>query len=326
MCIRDRAFDAATGRPLWTFDPKVPGAYGIKACCDVVNRGVAVWKGRVFVGTIDGGLTPDVQIEGNAAATKDSTATNTPGHIPTAGPFQKSPSNSATIRAGSATVEINGKAGLSCTRKMQFLEGAMVITMEGIPYMVRPAIANAFVEKGAVQCGFCTPGLIMRTKILFSQMPDPDREQIKKAISLNLCRCTGYVKIVDAIEDALKSLRKGVAGKKMTLQGDQNKPVLDGYHAMPAGIGHPVPKYEAYETAIGQRKFVNDMSFEGMLHGALRFSDHPRARVISVDPSEALMTDGVIRIFTASDVPGERFTGLIYNDWHLMIAPGEITH
>ena len=156
-------------------------------------------------------------------------------------------------------------------------------------------------------------------------MPDPDREQIKKAISLNLCRCTGYVKIVDAIEDALKSLRKGVAGKKMTLQGDQNKPVLDGYHAMPAGIGHPVPKYEAYETAIGQRKFVNDMSFEGMLHGALRFSDHPRARVISVDPSEALMTDGVIRIFTASDVPGERFTGLIYNDWPLMIAPGEIT-
>ena len=67
------------------------------------------------------------------------------------------------------------------------------------------------------------------------------------------------------------------------------------------------------------------MRFEGMLHSALSFSDHPRARIISIDTSEALKTEGVARIFTATDIPGERYTGLIFNDWPLMIALGETT-
>ena len=82
---------------------------------------------------------------------------------------------------GACMVEIDGKARLSCTRKMKSLEGSEVITMEGIPEKVREVIARAYVEKGAVQCGFCTPGLIMRTKVLFAENPDPDREQIKKS-------------------------------------------------------------------------------------------------------------------------------------------------
>ena len=218
---------------------------------------------------------------------------------------------SGQAACGACMVEVDGQAKLSCTRKMKFLAERKVITMEGIPAEVRDIIARTYVNKGAVQCGFCTPGLIIRTKVLFAENPAPNREQINKAINLNMCRCTGYVKIVDAIEEAVKGLGMRDAGYGM---GDA------GY-----GIGQSLVKHEAYETAIGRRKFVNDLSFPGMLHGALRFSDHPRAKVLSVNISEALKIEGVIRIFTAADVPGDRYTGLIINDWPLMIATGEIT-
>jgi len=217
---------------------------------------------------------------------------------------------SGQASCGACMVEINGKAKLSCTQKLKFLDGFQVITMEGIPEKVRDVIAKAYVNKGAVQCGFCTPGMIIRTKILFAENHDPSREEIKKAINQNFCRCTGYVKIVDAIEDALKTLREGSESRN-------NPPT--------AGIGQSLTKYEAYETATGKRLFVNDMKFEGMLHAALRFSDHPRARVISINTDAALALDGVIRVFTASDVPGDRYTGLIFSDWPLMIAKGETT-
>ncbi len=232
---------------------------------------------------------------------------------------------SGQAACGACMVEIDGKARLSCTRKMKFLEGARVVTMEGIPDAVRDTIARAYVEKGAVQCGFCTPGLILRTRVLFSENPYPDREQIKKAINLNLCRCTGYVKIVDAIEAALKTLRGTMETGQVPLDGEQPRAFTIDSPNCSAGIGQPLAKYEAYETAIGKRRFVNDMQFDGMLHGALRFSDHPRAKVISIDAAEALQTKGVIRVFTASDVPGERYTGLIISDWPLMIATGEMT-
>jgi xanthine dehydrogenase molybdenum-binding subunit len=224
---------------------------------------------------------------------------------------------SGQAACGACMVEINGRAKLSCTQKIKFLGGTNVVTMEGIPVQVRDVIAAAYVEKGAVQCGFCTPGLIMRTKVLFEENPQADREQIKKAIGLNLCRCTGYVKILDAIEAALENLRNPVSPK--------DQPSGSKFDLFHAGIGKSLPKYEAFETAIGKRKFVDDMRHDGMLHGALRFSDHPRARIVSIDCSEAMKTEGVVRVFTTPDVPGERYTGLIYSDWPLMVAPGEIT-
>lgn len=224
---------------------------------------------------------------------------------------------SGQAACGACMVEIDGKAKLSCTRTMKSLEGARVITLEGIPGPVRDVIARAYVENGAVQCGFCTPGLIMRTKVLFSENPDPGREQIRKAISRNLCRCTGYVKIVDAIETALKTLRQDNLPDSITQSGNAQ--------GSPAGIGQPLSKYRGSEFALGQHLFVDDIHVDGMLYGALRLSDHPRARVISVDVSGALRLDGVIRVFTASDIPGERYTGLIFSDWPLMIAQGETT-
>lgn len=217
---------------------------------------------------------------------------------------------SGQATCGACMVEINGKAKLSCTQKMKFLDHAEVITMEGIPDEVRNVIARAYVEKGAVQCGFCTPGLIMRTKVLFVENPHPTRDEIKQAINLNLCRCTGYVKIVDAIEEALQHLRLGTHSDEPPRQ---------------AGIGQPLTKYGAYETAVGKRHFVNDLKFDGMFHGALRFSDHPRAKVLCIDTAAASGVEGVERIFTARDIPGKRFTGLIISDWPLMIAEGEVT-
>ncbi|MBI9039080.1 MAG: selenium-dependent xanthine dehydrogenase [Bacteroidales bacterium] len=212
---------------------------------------------------------------------------------------------------GACTVEINGKAKLSCMTKMKSLQSAEIITMEGIPDTVREIIGKAFVEKGAVQCGFCTPGFIMRTKVLFQENKNPSREEIKKAMKPNLCRCTGYVKILDAIELASKSL-------------NENKNIEFSENS--AKIGKPYRKYQALETALGKRNFVDDIRFEGMLHAALKFSEHPRAKVIKIDISKAEKLEGVVKIFIAKDIPGKRFTGLIFQDWPLMIAEGEITN
>jgi selenium-dependent xanthine dehydrogenase len=217
---------------------------------------------------------------------------------------------SGQASCGACLVEINGKAKLSCTQKLKYLDQANVVTMEGIPVEVRDSIADTYVQKGAVQCGFCTPGLIMRTKILLSEKPGADRSEIIKAINPHLCRCTGYVKIIDAIEQCLEDQKEKISIK--------NKEVT-------VGIGGSLKKYEAFETAIGKRKFINDMSFPGMLHSALRFSDHPRARVIKINTEEAYNLHGVYAIYTSSDIPGDRNTGLIFNDWPLMIAEGETT-
>ena len=210
---------------------------------------------------------------------------------------------------GACTVEINGKPKLACRTKMKDLEGAEIITIEGLPEKFKTTIARKFAEKGAVQCGFCSPGMVMRAKGLFNINKTPARSEIIKAISPNLCRCTGYVKIVDAIDATFKELN----GKK-----EEN-----GIES--ALIGMAYPKYQAAETALGARDFVSDMHFEGMVHGALKFSDHPRAKIKSIDTSKAEKAEGVIRIFTAKDIPGAQYTGLIFQDWPLMISAGEIT-
>jgi len=211
---------------------------------------------------------------------------------------------------GACMVEINGEAKLSCMTPLAKLENAEVNTLEGIPDEIRDMLANAFVDKGAVQCGFCTPGFLMRTKILLQKTPNPTREEIRHALTLNLCRCTGYVKIIDGIAEAASRLQ---------LKKEADKTEIPGY------VGTSYPKYEAYEMAIGKRKFVNDLEFTGMLYSALLFSAHPRAVVKEIDTTAAAELKGVVRIFTAEDVPGDLMVGLIYKDWPLMIREGETT-
>jgi selenium-dependent xanthine dehydrogenase len=208
---------------------------------------------------------------------------------------------------GACLVELNGRPALACVTLMKKVAGGKVITLEGLPEGLRRTLGNAFVEKGAVQCGFCTPGFLMRTKILLQENPRPNRREILEALKLNLCRCTGFVKIVEAIEHAAK--------------------VLAGEEAVAAdptqGIGGRQEKYEAWETAVGRRPFVADLRIPGMVFGALKFCEHARARILKIDTETAEKMPGVLRIFTAADIPGERLTGLIVVDWPLMIAAGE---
>lgn len=206
---------------------------------------------------------------------------------------------------GACMVEINGKPALSCLTMLKNLDQAVVNTLEGIPFHILDLLATTFVGKGAVQCGFCTPGFLMRTKILFSENPYPTRLEIAKALRFNLCRCTGYVKIIDAIEASLEKL------------GHQ-----DIYHDQTTDY----QRYKGIEMAKGQFPFVDDLEFDGLLHGALVFSDHPRARILNINIEKASNLKGVISVLTAEDIPGNHYSGLIFPDWPLMIGIGEITN
>ncbi len=218
---------------------------------------------------------------------------------------------SAQSACGACTVEIDGKARLSCVMKMKKLDGAIIFTPEGFPQYVKDVIAKAFVNKGAVQCGFCTPGFISRTKVLLQDNPHPTIEEIQKNLKPHLCRCTGYKKIEKGIQHAAEILEKGGQIEITKTSGK-------------VGVSHP--KYEAYSTAIGERKFVDDLFLDGMLFASLKFSDHPKARVLVIDTSKAEKLPGVHRIFTAKDIPGQRKVGLIIPDWPVMIGLGECTH
>jgi aldehyde oxidoreductase len=210
---------------------------------------------------------------------------------------------------GACMVELNARPVLACLTPMEKVNGAGIVTIEGFPETLRQTLGRAFVAKGAVQCGFCTPGFLSRVKILLAADPDPNREQIIRALRFNLCRCTGYQKIVAAVELAAAHLR------------DHQELQL----AHPGKVGTHQPKYDAYRKAIGQSKFIGDMRADGMLHAALKFSDHPRAKVRKIDCSAARRRAGVVRIFTADDIPGQRCIGVIRQDWPAMIAEGETT-
>ena len=218
---------------------------------------------------------------------------------------------SGQAACGACTVEINGKAILSCVIKMEKLQDAAVYTPEGFPDYVLDTIAKSFVNKGAVQCGFCTPGFISRTKVLLQNNPHPTIDEVRKAIKPHLCRCTGYKKIEDAIIDASELISKGEKAEITKTSGK---------------IGVPHPKYDAYNTAIGKRNFVDDIFLDGMLFAALKFSDYPKAKVITIDTSKAEKVPGVKRVFTARDIPGDQKVGLILQDWFLMVGEGQITH
>ena len=210
---------------------------------------------------------------------------------------------------GACSIEINGSIRLACRTRMSEVEGSTIYTLEGLPDSFREIISDHFAMQGAVQCGFCSPGMIMRAWGLWTSNPKATRNEITKAITPNLCRCTGYVKIIDAIGSTFAELN----GNRVN------------FEKVSARIGDRYPKYQAKETALGMRPFVDDMLVDDMLYGVLRFSDYPRAKILKVNVAKAYAVDGVVKIITASDVPGERYNGLIFPDWPIMIAKGETT-
>ncbi len=211
---------------------------------------------------------------------------------------------------GACTVQIGAESKLSCVIPMKKVEGKSVITPEGLDEFRKRVFTNAFVEKSGVQCGFCIPGIVMQANVLLDTNSNPTRDEIAKALQPNLCRCTGYKKIIDSIEyaaEAIHDLRE------------------IPFPSTTGGVGKRHPKYDADKLVLGQSPFVADVKIDGMLHGALKFSDHPRAKVLSIDTSRAEQLEGIIKILNANDVPGERFSGLIVKDWPIMIDIEEET-
>ncbi len=212
---------------------------------------------------------------------------------------------------GCCAVQVDEKALLSCVTPMSKIDGARITTTEGLGEYRQSVFANAFVSKGGVQCGFCIPGIVMQANSLIDRNPEPSREDIEQSLTPHLCRCTGYKKIVDAIECAADAIRK---------EEEVPTPTGDGK------VGSRHPKYKARDLVLGQHRYVDDIQIDGMVYGALKFSDHPRAKILKIDTSEAEAHPGVIRVLTVADIPGDRVVGLIRQDWPMMVGEGDTTH
>ena len=209
-------------------------------------------------------------------------------------------------QCGCCTVMIDGKVQISCTYSVDKVAGRSVTTLEGVDAEERQRFADAFASCGGLQCGFCIPGIVMRAKAQIDKKgADLQRGDMARHLGAHLCRCTGYVKVLDAIEAVAK--------------GTPVDPRL------PGGVGTSGAKYEAAELTLGDRGYVDDIRVPGMLHGALRLTDHVRADVLRIDTSAALAAPGVVAVFTAADIPGQQYVGIIYKDWPVFIGEGQRT-
>ena len=230
---------------------------------------------------------------------------------------------------GACTVLIDGRAMISCRRDPATVEGKEVTTIEGLNEIEQDIISKSLVKEGAIQCGFCTPGLVIRIKGFLDQNPKSTREEKAKAISGNLCRCTGYQRVLDAMETAEKHWQS----KDSKITGPPKRNDLFGekygfsreYEPKEKGIGANLKRYRGIDMALGKKPYVADLEKEDLLHGAFLLSEYPRAKVINIDLSEANSAKGVVRILTAKDVPGQRKIGLIIPDWPVFVEEGETT-
>ncbi len=203
---------------------------------------------------------------------------------------------------------IDGQPKNACMVKADKLQGRGIVTLEGVSDNERKLYADAFQAAAGLQCGFCTPGIVLRTKWLTDQNRALSRAEIARALDGHLCRCTGYTKIIDAVELIHAAKHNG---------GALPAPVLDGR------VGQRLQRYQGAELALGVRPFVADIDVPGLLHGAVVLARHARALVKKIDVSKALALPGVVKVATAIDVPGQRWVGLIYKDWPCFVAEGE---
>jgi xanthine dehydrogenase molybdenum-binding subunit len=230
-------------------------------------------------------------------------------------------------------VVIDGRPALSCLRKPEQMAGHDITTLEGLPEQTRQTIAQAFVLEGGVQCGFCIPGIVVRASALIQQGKTNDRDAIAKALDGHICRCTGYGRIIDAIQTAGEALTNGgtlpAEPRRHSFFGEEfglsRNPVFEFAPNKGHGIGESHARVGGLEQTLGEKPFVDDMRVPGMLHGAMVLSEHPRAKVLAIHTGAAAASQGVVRIFTARDVPGERGAGLAVADLPLFVAVGETT-
>jgi selenium-dependent xanthine dehydrogenase len=236
---------------------------------------------------------------------------------------------------GACTVMVDGHAVVACAQKATRVEGKSVVTQEGLSDEDRRLWGASLLAAGASQCGYCTPGVLMKVHAFLGKHPEPTREEVAHALLGNLCRCTGYVKIIDAVLLAAAARRgeplpaiegSPVPGTGLSHDGSKGRESGTRYGRNGNGsVGARSPRYLGTELALGDKPFVGDMTEPGMLHGALRFSDHPRARVVRIDTTKAAAHPGVTGVVTAADVPGRRRQGSLTADWRQLVAEGEET-
>lgn len=212
---------------------------------------------------------------------------------------------------GACTVLIDGETCKACVVQTDRLEGRSIVTVEGLTKWESEVYTYAYGEAGAVQCGFCIPGMVMCTKGLLDRNPDPTEEEIKYALRNNYCRCTGYVKIIAAVKLAAKIMRAG----KIPAAG------ADDWL-----LGSRVHRLDVEEKVLGYGKYPDDYYLDGMCYGTALRSKYPRARVLSIDTTAAKALPGVIDVFTAADIPGENKIGHLKHDQYTMIPVGGLAH
>ena len=210
---------------------------------------------------------------------------------------------------GACMVLVNGLAMRACLLSLSRLQDKTVITVEGLSEREKEVYAWAFAEAGAVQCGFCTPGKVISAKGLLDKDPEPSAARIKEALRGNICRCTGYVKIEQAIMMAAQALREGI-------------PVPTD---VAAGVGARAARMDAEAKTLGTGEYVDDLKVPGMLMAAVLRTPIPRARILSIDVSAAAAIEGVAAVMTAADIPGQQKWGHLKRDWPAMIGEGEET-
>ena len=210
---------------------------------------------------------------------------------------------------GTCTVLVDGVKTKACVVPLSKLEGKKVLTVEGIAPEEMRVYEHCFAEAGAVQCGFCIPGMIISAKSLLDVNLNPTRADVKKAIRGNLCRCTGYKKIEDAILMAADFFRekKEIPPSPATLHMNEHSKRID-----------------AAEKVNGTGVFADDIVVDGMLYAKPVYSKYPRARIDRIDISKALAHPDCVKVLTKDDVPCNKI-GHIKQDWDVMMGVGDIT-
>ncbi|MDL2325053.1 selenium-dependent xanthine dehydrogenase [Ruminococcaceae bacterium OttesenSCG-928-A16] len=213
---------------------------------------------------------------------------------------------------GACTVLVDGKATRACLFTLEKLQGKNVITVEGLTPREREVFAYAFAETGAVQCGFCIPGMVISAKALIGQTPNPSSSEVKKALRGNICRCTGYVKIEEAVLLAAKLMREGTPVPHRECKGL---------------LGDDLQRVDAEAKTLGTGLYVDDIVVPGMLYASAVRTAHPRAKILAINTEEAKAHPDCIAVLTRKDVPGNNKIGHLefISDWDVMIAVGDIT-